>query len=88
MIFELAKDFAAALSTLPQEHPKHRILRLLEEAIRRDIRFIARRPTLFQRLWNTCGQYDCLQAAGHRVEPDESKLCGLLERWRAATEWA
>jgi len=43
MIFELVKDFSTVLSAIPTEHPKHHILRLLEEAIRRDVRFIARR---------------------------------------------
>lgn len=42
MIFELVKDFSAALEAMPADHPKRRIVRLLEEAIRRDIHFIAR----------------------------------------------
>ena len=42
MIFDLASDFAAALDALPQDHPKRRMLRLLDEAIRRDIQFIDR----------------------------------------------
>jgi len=37
MIFDLAKDFSHALAALPQDHPRRRILTLLEEAIRRDI---------------------------------------------------
>ena len=45
MIFDLAKDFAAALAAMPAEHPKRRMLTLLEEAIRCDIHFIARYPT-------------------------------------------
>ena len=44
MIFELAQDLHDALAAMPREHTKHRILRLLEEAIRRDIHFIARHP--------------------------------------------
>ena len=55
MILDLAADFAAALDALPRDHPKRRMLELLEEAIRRDIHFIARHPTtLFQCMWNTC----------------------------------
>ncbi len=47
-----------------------RILRLLEEALRRDIHFIARHAddypqALFQCLWNTCWWYDCPEAAQH-----------------------
>ena len=49
MIFELVKDYAAVLDAMPAEHPKHRMLELLQEAIRRDVHFIARHPTtLFQ----------------------------------------
>lgn len=60
MIFDLGKDFSNVLAVMPREHPKHRMLELLEEAIRRDIHFIARHPTtLFQCMWNTCWWYDC-----------------------------
>lgn len=41
MIFELAKDFSAALAAMPADHAKRRMLELLKEAIRRDIHFIA-----------------------------------------------
>jgi hypothetical protein len=59
MIFELVKDFSAALDAMPADHPKRRIMRLLDEALRRDIHFIARHAqaypqALFQCLWNTC----------------------------------
>ena len=48
-LFELVKDFADALAAMPADHPRKRILRLLEQAIRRDIHFIDRHPTtLFQ----------------------------------------
>ena len=42
MIFDLAKDFSDALAAMPADHPKRRMLELLEEAIRRDVHFIAR----------------------------------------------
>ncbi|MGI9066384.1 MAG: hypothetical protein ACR2HX_08275 [Pyrinomonadaceae bacterium] len=45
MVFDLASDFTAALKAIPGERPQRRILRLLEEALRRDIHFIARHPT-------------------------------------------
>ncbi len=55
MIFHLIQDFADALDSMPREHSRHRILALLDEAIRRDVHFIDRHPTtLFQCLWNTC----------------------------------
>ena len=44
MIFELAQDFHDAVAVMPLAHPKHRMLELLEEAIRRDIHFIHRHP--------------------------------------------
>ncbi len=69
MIFSLAQDFHDAVTAMPREHPKHRMLELLEEAIRRDIHFIGRHPTtLFQCMWNTCWWYDCREAADHYKE--------------------
>jgi len=45
MIFSLIQDFADALDAMPREHPRQRILKLLDEAIRRDVQFIDRHPT-------------------------------------------
>ena len=42
MIIEMAQDYHDALAVMPSEHPKHRMLELLEEAIRRDVHFIDR----------------------------------------------
>ncbi len=84
---------------MPQGHPKRRMLELLEEAIRRDIHFIASHPTtLFQCMWNTCWWYDCPETAKHYELPEDGwstkellpwqshgpKLSKLLETWRAA----
>ncbi len=64
MIFDLGRDFADALAAMPREHARYRILKLLDEAIRRDVHFIDRHPTtFFQCLWNTCWWYDCPEAA-------------------------
>jgi len=95
MIFDLVKDFAAVLDKMPNEHPRHRILKLLDEAVRRDAQFIERHPTtLFQCLWNLCWWYDCPQAVQYYVEQDGVRQDGvleetsndhlflLLERWR------
>src|SRR6476619_7498733 len=55
MIFPLVQDFADALAAMPREHSRYRILKLLDEAIRRDAHFIDRHPTtLFQCMWNSC----------------------------------
>ena len=71
MIFALATDFTMAVEKLPLARPKHRILRLLEEALLRDIHFIARHPTaLFQSFWNLCWWYDCPQSMMHYRQPD------------------
>lgn len=95
MIFDLVKEFADVLDSMPKEHPRHRILKLLDEAIHRDVHFIDRHPTtFFQCMWNTCWWYDCPEAARHYVEPESGweqsppwvgggqKLCQLLEMWR------
>lgn len=100
MIFDLVKDFAAVLDAMPKEHPRRRILKLLDEAIRRDVHFIDRHPTtLFQCLWNSCWWYDCPQAANHYIlttTPDSKsefpwfhpglKLFDVLEVWRREKE--
>jgi WD40 repeat protein len=97
MIFELVTDFSAALAAMPREHPKHRMLELLEEAVRRDVHFIDRHPTtLFQCLWNTCWWYDCPEAAKHYEVPEDgwplgeppweqptASLSPLLDLWAA-----
>lgn len=75
MVFELASDFSLAVSAMPSDHEQRRILSLLEEAIRRDIHFIARHAedypqALFQCLWNSCWWHDCPEAAGHYEEPE------------------
>ncbi len=74
-VFDLADDFKKAVNALSSERPMRRILKLLEEALRRDIHFIARHAedypqALFQCLWNTCWWYDCPQAADYYVEPE------------------
>ncbi|QDU41280.1 hypothetical protein Mal4_56460 [Maioricimonas rarisocia] len=91
MIFGLVHDFADVLNAMPEGHPLRRILKLLDEAIRRDVHFIDRHPTtLFQCMWNTCWWYDCPEAAKHDEEPEgggpaEDSARGLhavLEQWR------
>ena len=66
MIFPLGQDFADVLDAMPREHPRFRILKLLDEALHRDAHFIDRHPTtLFQCLWNSCWWYDCPAADSH-----------------------
>ena len=96
MIFELAQDFHDTAVAMPREHPKYRMLELLEEAIRRDIHFIDRHPTtLFQCMWNTCWWYDCPDAAKHYGEPKNGRredagmeessrvLSDFMEEWKS-----
>jgi WD40 repeat protein len=98
LVFDLAREFRAVLEAVPHHHPERRLLRLLEEALRRDIHFIARHPaTLFQCLWNSCWWYDCPEAAEHYETPEGGwpaagppwqrpgpKLCTFMEKWRTA----
>ena len=100
MIFDLAKDFSAALAVMPADHPRRYIVALLDEAIRRDIHFIVRHPiTLFQCMWNSCWWYDCPEAAKHYEVPEGGwkeatapwrgsgpRLHGVLERWKEAKD--
>ena len=74
LVFDLLDDFSEAIRTLPAEDPQRRILKLLAEALRRDIHFIARHAEdypqgLFQCLWNSCWWYDCQEAAAHYRPP-------------------
>jgi hypothetical protein len=74
MVFELAGDFAAAVRLLPEGRPQRHALKLLNEALRRDIHFIARHAQdypqgLFQCFWNTCWWYDCDEVVRHYSEP-------------------
>ena len=96
MIFSLIQDFADALDAMPREHPRYRILKLLDEAIRRDVHFIDRHPTtVFQCLWHNAWWFDCPEGARFygktETEPVESsaasrasKLHTLLESWKEA----
>jgi WD40 repeat protein len=74
LTFELAADFSAAVATLPAHRPHRRILRLLKDALGRDIHFINRHranypQALLQCLWNSCWWYDCPEAAQHYDPP-------------------
>ncbi len=100
--FELADDFTVAIKGLPADRPGRRILRLLGEALGRDVAFIARHPaTLFQCLWNTGWWYDAPEAIGHydaegalppsgvsASSPPGPRLCELLQAWRTAKQQA
>lgn len=100
LIFELPSDFAQVLDMLPTNHSQVKILKLVKEAIQRDIGFISRYPTtLFQCLWNSCWWYDCPEASKHYGTPKgnlatgeppykqtEPKLSTLLEIWRRTKE--
>lgn len=100
MIFDLVKDFSNVLEAMPEEHSRFRILKLLDEAIRRDVHFIDRHPTtFFQCMWNSCWWYDCPEAAQHYETPEGGwhcfpalkqdsrlKLSSVLETWKSERE--
>jgi WD40 repeat protein len=99
-IFLLAADLGIATVALPTARPLARLLRLVHQAIQRELNFIARHPTaLFQSLWNQCWWFDCPEAAQRLLPPlggwgagappwgqAGPKLFELLERWRALKE--
>ena len=100
-VFDLAMDFTRAIEAMPLDHPARRHLRLIEQALRSDLHFLARHPTaLFQCLWNRCWWYDCPAAAAHYDPPSggwpadgppwsrsgDDRLATLLESWRAAKQ--
>ncbi len=67
-VFELANDLSSAWQSMPSDHPTRTILRLLDEAIRRDIHFIAEHAEdypqgLFQCVWNVAWWYGNPEAA-------------------------
>jgi WD40 repeat protein len=100
-IFDLAMEFTRAIEAMPLDHAARRHLRLIEQALRSDLHFLARHPTaLFQCLWNRCWWYDCPAAAAHHdpppggwpadgppwSRPGADRLATLLESWRAAKQ--
>lgn len=98
LAFDLAEDFRQGVMAVRSRGSKQKVLRLLLEAVRRDVHFITKRPsTLFQCLWNTCWWYDCSErgdyyGAKSRGNPCRSTktrrrdLSTLLERWRQEKE--
>jgi WD40 repeat protein len=70
LVYDLANDFSAAVAALPDNRPWRQLLQLLQEALLRDIHFIACHTHdypqgLFQCLWNHAAWYDCPDAAAH-----------------------
>jgi hypothetical protein len=70
LVFNLVEDFRLVIATLPEMDRSRRLLALLEEALRRDVHFIARHARdypqgLFQCLWNSGWWYDSPEAARH-----------------------
>jgi len=99
LVYELAADFRSVAAALPEGQRHRRPLELVEEALNRDLQFLARYPrTLFQCLWNTAWWYDSPTAAGHYVLPPreqreelpwertERPLSAWLETWLLAKE--
>ncbi|MBL8830504.1 MAG: WD40 repeat domain-containing protein, partial [Planctomycetaceae bacterium] len=98
-IFSLATDLTAAWEALPIERPRRRVIKLLAEALRRNLHFIDRHRSdypqgLFQSLWNHAWWYDSPVAGAHYEQgtspgaSDGLDLHTLLESWRAEREAA
>jgi WD40 repeat protein len=101
LLFDLAQDFAAARGLPARVHPLRASIRLLEQALRRDIHFLLRHPSaVLQCLWNLCWWYDSPEAAAHYgparqagpaegppwTRPEDDRLATLMESWRADKE--
>ncbi|GIW92452.1 MAG: hypothetical protein KatS3mg110_0493 [Pirellulaceae bacterium] len=95
MIANLLDDFASTLEKMPRDHPRWRVLSLLQRAIGRDVNFIDRHPTaLFQQLWNLCWWCDWSEAAKYYYPPEAGwyhtppwgregeKLHRMVQTWR------
>lgn len=75
MIFDLVSDYADVLTGMPHDHPRYRILKLVDEAIRRDEQFIDRHradypQALFQCLWNRLRWHDAPDLATYYSTDD------------------
>jgi WD40 repeat protein len=102
LVVELAGDFTRALTQVPEQEPRLRLLRLIEQALRIDLHFLVRHPTaLFQCLWNSGWWYDCAEAEQHYEPPEGGwsvvgppwrwpgpKLSAWLQGWRRQKEEA
>jgi WD40 repeat protein len=76
LAFDLPLDFRAAMAVLARDDPRRRRLRLIDQALRRDLHFIDRHRAdypqgLFQCLWNSGWWYDCASAAAHHDPPPD-----------------
>ncbi len=100
-VFDLAMDLRRAWEAMPEDHRARRFARLVEQALRADLHFIARQPTtLFQCLWNRGWWYDHPDAALHHDPPPsgwpkegppwdrpvEERLSTWLGSWRVTRE--
>ncbi len=67
LTLDLAADFQATVDAMPRDEERHRILRILNQALGRAISFIARHredypQALFQCLWNACYSSEAVEA--------------------------
>lgn len=93
LVFDLAVDFSTAVSVLPESRERRYIIKLLGEALRREIHFIAQHAKdypqgLFQCLWNSCWWHDCPDTDLHYLpEPRTDSASATTELWRYAKSW-
>jgi hypothetical protein len=95
LVFELVQEIAEARQLASPHNPESGPLSLIEEALRREIHFLARHridypQALFQTLWNACYWHDAPEAAMHFEQGDSASTCfdnrlaGWAERYRSA----
>ena len=101
LVFDLPSDYMVARSHLPGSHRSHRILSLLEEALRRNINFVHHHrhdypQALFQSLWNAGWWYDNPELKNYYEDPKGDlnrrmaqgtpRLWEIVEKWRVEKE--
>lgn len=98
MVDLIPEDFRMAIRRIPPEEARHKLIKLIEEALRGDITFLRAHPDrLLQCLWNSCWWFDCPRAALHYEVSNEAyvirpwgekgpRLYKLLEEWRVVKE--
>ena len=74
LAFDLPHDFRDAMAVLSKDDARWRRLRLIDQALRRELHFIDRHredypQALFQCLWNNGWWYDCPAAAAYHDPP-------------------
>jgi WD40 repeat protein len=100
LVFDLVQDCNRAIARMPSDDQYFMPIFILAQALRYELHFVARHPSLlFQVLWNRAWWYDSPAASDHYSPPVKGwppegppwkrsgpKLYGLMEQWRRIKE--